>query len=92
MESTMRHVIVFAAILPALALTTTAASAAGSGKFCLQGPGSTINCNYQTMASCDKAKKSGQSCIANPGTTGAGTTNSTMSPPAATTKSPAKKY
>ncbi len=77
----MRHVIAFAVILPAIALTASAASAAGTDKFCLKGPGKEMNCNYQTMAACDKAKMSGQSCVANPSaTTGSGMTKSTTSP------------
>ncbi len=81
----MRHVIALAVILLAGSLTASAASAAGTGKYCLKGPGATLNCNYQTMASCDKAKTGAQSCVANPSsTTGSGMTKSTTSP--------AKKY
>ncbi len=67
----------------AIVMTTAAASGAGTGKFCLKGPGAAMNCQYQTMAACDKAKKGAQSCIANPSsTTGSGMTKS----------GPAKKY
>jgi Protein of unknown function (DUF3551) len=55
-----------------LALGTSAASAAGAGKYCLKGPGSTMNCTYQTMASCDKAKTGSQTRVPNPSTTGSG--------------------
>jgi hypothetical protein len=73
MESTMRHVIALAVILP-VALAASAASAAGTGKYCLKGPGKTLNCQYQTMAACDKVKKGSQTCVSNPSsTTGMGT-------------------
>ena len=79
MESTMRHVIALAAILPAFALAASATSAAETGKYCLKGPGTTINCKYETMASCDKAKKGTETCVANPdSTTGSGSTSSPM--------------
>lgn len=64
----MRHIIALAAIVSAFALAGPA-SAAGTAKFCLKGPGSTINCSYQTMASCDKAKKGTETCVANPSST-----------------------
>jgi Protein of unknown function (DUF3551) len=81
MESTMRHVIALAAILPVFALAASAASAADNGKYCLKGPGTTMNCTYQTMASCDKAKKGTETCIDNPAnTTGSGTSGSMGSP------------
>ena len=57
MESTMRYVMALAAILPALAFAASATSAAETGKFCLKGPATTINCTYDTMASCDKAER-----------------------------------
>jgi Protein of unknown function (DUF3551) len=77
----MRQIIALAAILSAVALSAPAASAAGSGKFCLNGPGTTKNCNYQTMAACEKAKKGTQTCAANPSsTTGAGTSSMSKSP------------
>jgi Protein of unknown function (DUF3551) len=71
----MRSMITFAAVLSALALAAPA-SAAGSGKYCVKGPGSALNCNFQTMASCDKAKKGPQTCVANPSST----TGSAISP------------
>ncbi len=86
MESTMRHVIALSFILPVFALAASAASAADAGKFCLKGPGTTMNCTYETMASCDKAKIGTESCVANPGnpasTTGSGAdgSSSPMSP------------
>jgi hypothetical protein len=82
MESTMRHIITVAFILPVFALAASAASAASAsasdtGKYCLKGAGSTIECTYETMASCDKAKKGTETCIANPeGTTGSGSSES----------------
>lgn len=81
----MRHMVLLAAALAAAGLTASAASAAGSGKYCLKGPGEQMNCAYQTMAACDKAKGSSQSCVANPSsTTGSGMNKSTTTP--------AKKY
>ena len=81
MESTMRHVIALAAILPVFALAASATSAAENGKYCLKGPGTTMNCASATMASCDKAKKGTETCVANPdSTTGSGTSGSTSSP------------
>jgi Protein of unknown function (DUF3551) len=72
----MRQIIALAAVLSAFALAAPAASAAGSGKFCLKGPGSAMQCSYQTMASCEKAKKGSQTCAVNPSsTTGSGSTS-----------------
>jgi hypothetical protein len=86
----MRQIIALAAILSAVALSAPApaASAAGSGKFCLNGPGTTKNCNYQTIAACEKAKKGTQTCAANPSsTTGAGSSSMSKTP----SSSPMKK-
>jgi hypothetical protein len=83
MEITMRHVIALAAILSALVLAVPVASAAGTGKFCLKGEGTEMNCNFRTMASCDKARKGNATCVANSSsTTGSGTTST----------KPARKY
>jgi hypothetical protein len=77
MESMMRYVIALAAILPAFAFAASAASAAETGKYCLKGPGTKIECTYETMASCDKAKKGSETCVANPAsTTGSGSSES----------------
>jgi len=78
MESMMRKMLTLAAVLSAFALVVPAASAAGmSGKYCLKGPGSKMSCKYQTMASCTKAKKGSQTCVASSSsTTGAGMTKS----------------
>ena len=87
MESTMRYVMALAAILPAFAFAASATSAAETGKFCLKGPATTINCTYDTMASCDKAKTGTQTCVANPAaTTGSGANGSTSSPMSPTQK------
>lgn len=83
----MRQIIALAAILSAVALSAPAASAAGSGKFCLNGPGTTKNCNYQTMAACEKAKKGTQTCAAPSSTTGAGSSSMSKTP----SSSPMKK-
>jgi len=84
MEHTMRKIIALAAVLSAAALAgsaANAANAAGSGKFCLNGPGSQSQCSYQTMASCEKAKKGTQTCAANSAaTTGSGSSGSMGSP------------
>jgi hypothetical protein len=65
-----------AIVLP-LALAASAASAAGSSSYCLKGPGKTMNCQYQTLASCDKAKKGSETCVKNTSnTTGAGMSKS----------------
>jgi hypothetical protein len=79
MESMMRKMITLAAVLSAFALAIPAASAAGmSGKYCLKGPGSKMNCKFETMASCTKAKKGAQSCVTKASTTGSGTSKSHM--------------
>jgi Protein of unknown function (DUF3551) len=78
MERTMRIVIATAAALAALALAAPSASAAGvsatNGKFCLKGPGTTMNCKYDTMAACDKDKTGTEQCVTNSSTTGSATT------------------
>ncbi|HZT25032.1 MAG TPA: DUF3551 domain-containing protein [Pseudolabrys sp.] len=75
----MRKILALIGVLSAFALAAPAASAAGmsgsgsmSGKYCLNGPGTTKNCSFQTMASCEKAKKGSQTCAANTATTGSG--------------------
>jgi hypothetical protein len=75
MEIIMRYLLSLVVILSALAFASTA-SAAGTGKYCLRGPGGTLNCKYQTMASCNKVKKSTQACVARASTTGAGMSRS----------------
>jgi hypothetical protein len=72
----MRQILALAAVLSAFAIAAPAASAAGSGKYCLNGPGAASKCSYQTMASCEKAKAGQQTCAANPtSTTGSGMNN-----------------
>lgn len=73
----MRKIFALTAVLSAFALAAPAASAAGSGKFCLKGPGSQVTCSYQTMASCNKAKKGSQTCVSNPSSTTGSGMNST---------------
>ena len=65
----MRSLIILTAALSAFGLGSSVASAAGTAKFCLKGPGTEMNCTYETMASCDKAKKSTETCVANPSST-----------------------
>ena len=74
MESTMRKMIALAAVLSAFALAAPAASAAGmSGKYCLKGPGSQINCQFATMDACNDNKQGTQTCAARTAsTTGSG--------------------
>lgn len=72
----MRQILALAAVLSAIAMTAPAASAASGGKFCLNGPGTSKSCNYQDMAACEKAKKGQQTCAADAGTSGAGTSQS----------------
>jgi Protein of unknown function (DUF3551) len=61
----MRHVISLATAVSVLVLVSTAASAAGTAKYCLKGPG-IMNCTYQDMGSCNKAKTGTQTCVLNP--------------------------
>jgi len=76
MESTMARFSAIAIILSVFVFASPAASAARTGKFCLKGEGTEMNCNFRTMASCDRAKKGNQTCVANPSsTTGSGTTS-----------------
>jgi hypothetical protein len=85
-ESAMRHFVPLFAVLVAFALAAPAAMAAGAsssssnGKFCLKGPGKTMSCKYETMAACDKDKKTGQQCVTNSSTTGsaAGSSSNSM--------------
>ncbi len=80
MESTMRKMIALAAVLSAFALAAPAASAAGmSGKYCLKGPGSQINCQFATMDACNDHKQGTQTCAARTAsTTGSGMHKSKM--------------
>jgi hypothetical protein len=79
----MRYIMAIAIMLSAFALSAPAAFATGTGKYCLKGPGATMNCKYQTMAACDKAKKGTETCVANlASTTGSGQKSS----------APMKKY
>jgi Protein of unknown function (DUF3551) len=72
----MRQIIMLGAVFSALALSAPIATAAGTGKFCLKGPGMKDNCTFQTMAACAKAKKGTETCVANSSsTTGSGTTS-----------------
>lgn len=70
----MHKMIAVAAALSAFALAIPAASAAGTGgKFCLKGPGSQMNCKYQTMAACNDDMQGTQTCVrASASTTGMG--------------------
>ena len=78
----MRPLIAVLTVLGAFALAAPHALAegtsAGSQKFCLKGPGATMNCKYQTMAACEKDRKGSQQCVANISTTGSGATSDPM--------------
>jgi hypothetical protein len=76
----MRPLIAAITILGTFALAPAAlaqGTGAGSQNFCLKGPGTTMNCKYQTMAACEKDRKGSQQCVANIGTTGSGATSNT---------------
>lgn len=73
----MRYAIALSAVLTALALSAPAnAQSVQTGKFCLSGgkeAGASMNCSFQTMAACDKAKSgTTEKCMPNTGTTGQG--------------------
>lgn len=76
----MQKLFVVAAVLGSFAMAAPIASAAamssGNGKYCLKGPGETMHCNYQTLASCIKAKSGSQSCVIKESTTGAAPSSS----------------
>ena len=54
-------------------MSGSSAQITGTGKFCVKGVSGALNCQYASLADCQKATKSGESCSANPksGTTGA---------------------
>lgn len=68
----MQKMIAVAAVLFGFALTIPAASAAGTGKYCLVGPGSQIDCRFATMDMCNDNKQGTQTCVARASTTGMG--------------------
>jgi hypothetical protein len=43
--------------------------ATGSGKFCITGVGGALNCEYASLAACQKAVTGSESCKANPSAT-----------------------
>jgi hypothetical protein len=51
---------------------SSSTQAAGSGKFCIKGASGALNCQYASLAACQSAAKSGETCSPNPnsGTTG----------------------
>jgi hypothetical protein len=51
---------------------SSSTQAAGSGKFCIKGASGALNCQYASLAACQNAAKSGETCSPNPnsGTTG----------------------
>ena len=42
------------------------AQATGTGKFCISGTGGALNCQYASLADCQKAATGSESCKANP--------------------------
>ena len=53
-------------------MSGSSAQVTGTGKFCIKGPTGALNCQYASLADCQKAATGSQSCSANPnsGTTG----------------------
>jgi hypothetical protein len=41
----------------------------GSGKFCISGAGGALNCQYASLAACQKAAKASETCKARPSST-----------------------
>lgn len=68
----MHKMIAVAAVLFGFALASPAASAAGTGRYCLVGPGQQMNCNFATIDACNDNKQDTQSCVARASTTGMG--------------------
>jgi hypothetical protein len=54
------------------AMGSSSTQATGTGKFCIKGATGALNCQYASLADCQKAATGSQSCSANPnsGTTG----------------------
>ena len=77
----MRKMIVLAPALSAFGLAIPGASAAtmGSGKYCLKGPGSQMDCRYQTVDACNDHKQGTQTCVSRASTTGMGKSMKTKS-------------
>jgi hypothetical protein len=72
MECATHKMIALAAVLSAFALSIPAATAAGTGTYCVKGPGSHLDCSYQTVAACNDHTQSTQTCVARASTTGMG--------------------
>jgi len=55
------------------AMGSSSTHATGTGKFCIKGAAGALNCQYASLAACQKAVKGSETCSANPniGTTGA---------------------
>ncbi len=71
----MRYAIALSAILAATALAVPASAQTKQqqGKFCMMSGTGTADCQYQTMAACEKAKTgSADKCMPNSMTTGSG--------------------
>jgi hypothetical protein len=41
----------------------------GSGKFCVAGEGGALNCKFASLAACQKAAKSSETCAPRPSST-----------------------
>ena len=71
----MRYAIALSALATALAFSVPAGAQTSQqqGKFCLAGGSGVADCQYQTMAACEKAKTgSADKCMPNSMTTGSG--------------------
>ncbi len=44
-------------------------SATGTGKFCINGAGGALNCQYASLSACQKAAKGSETCQARPSST-----------------------
>ncbi len=53
-------------------MSSGSAQVTGTGKFCIKGPTDALNCQYASLADCEKVATGSQACSANPnsGTTG----------------------
>ena len=51
------------------AMGSGATQATGTGKFCISGPGGALNCQYASLAACQKAVKGSETCQARPSST-----------------------
>lgn len=57
---------------PSGSMGSSSTQAAGSGKFCIKDANGALNCQFASLAACQKIAKGGETCSTNPssGTTG----------------------